>query len=122
MGECIFNYIKTSVLYENIKSKALAIEFGYRLWNIDKKDLGNRLVHAYCQMVFQDGFYHADPHPGNILVQQNGTVVLLDFGAVATLDPKMQKGIPQLIEAAVKNDSETIIQILSDLGFIAEGK
>lgn len=91
-------------------------------WKLDKRELANKLVAAYCQMVFQDGFYHADPHPGNILIQENGTIVLLDFGAVATLDPKMQKGIPQLIEAAVKNDSETIIRILSDLGFIAEGK
>ena len=38
-------------------------------WNIDRKDLGNRLVHVYCQMVFTDGLYHADPHPGNILIQ-----------------------------------------------------
>ena len=91
-------------------------------WKLNKRDLANRLVTAYCQMVFKDGYYHADPHPGNILVQKDGTIVLLDFGAVARLDAKMQKGIPQLIEAAVKNDSETIIHILSDLGFIAEGK
>ena len=91
-------------------------------WKVNRRELAVRLVSAYCQMVFQDGFYHADPHPGNILVQQDGTMVLLDFGAVATLDPKMQKGIPLLIEAAVKNDSEAIIEILSDLGFIAEGK
>lgn len=91
-------------------------------WGLDKRVIANRLIAAYCQMVFDDGFYHADPHPGNILVQKDGTIVLLDFGAVATLDPQMQKGIPQLIEAAVKNDSETIIRILSELGFLAEGK
>ena len=45
-------------------------------WGIDTTDLANRLVHAYCQMVFEDGFYHADPHPGNILVQQDGTCLL----------------------------------------------
>lgn len=91
-------------------------------WKLNGRELAERLVSAYCRMVFQDGFYHADPHPGNILVQKDGTIVLLDFGAVATLDPKMQKGIPLLIESAVKNDSEAIINILLDLGFIAEGK
>lgn len=91
-------------------------------WKLNGRELAERLVSAYCRMVFQDGFYHADPHPGNILVQKDGTIVLLDFGAVATLDPKMQKGIPLLIEAAVKDDSEAIINILLDLGFIAEGK
>jgi predicted unusual protein kinase regulating ubiquinone biosynthesis (AarF/ABC1/UbiB family) len=91
-------------------------------WKLDKRALASRLIAAYCQMVFKDGYYHADPHPGNILVQQDGTIVLLDFGAVAKLDVKMQKGIPLLIEAAVKNDSETIVRILSDLGFIADNK
>ncbi len=91
-------------------------------WKLDKRAIADKLVMTYCQMVFKDGFYHADPHPGNILIQKDGTIVLLDFGAVATLDPKMQKGLPKLIEAAIKNDSETIIKILLDLGFLAEGK
>ncbi|MFK7773079.1 MAG: ABC1 kinase family protein [Saprospiraceae bacterium] len=88
-------------------------------WNIDKKDLGNRLVHAYCQMVFGDGLYHADPHPGNILVQKDGTIVLLDFGAVGTLQQEMRDGFLKLIEAASQNDSEKIIDALQSLGFIA---
>jgi predicted unusual protein kinase regulating ubiquinone biosynthesis (AarF/ABC1/UbiB family) len=88
-------------------------------WNINKKDLGNRLVHIYCQMVFGDGFYHADPHPGNILVQKNGTIVLLDFGATGTLQQEMRDGFLKLIEAASQNDSEKIIDALQSLGFIA---
>ena len=75
-------------------------------WGIDKKDLGNRLVHAYCQMVFVDGLYHADPHPGNILIQQDGTIVLLDFGAIGRLRSDMRDGFLKLIEAAAKNDTE----------------
>lgn len=88
-------------------------------WNIDKKELGNRLVHAYCQMVFGDGFYHADPHPGNILVQKDGTIVLLDFGATGTLGQEMREGFLNLIEAASQNNSEKIIDALQSLGFIA---
>lgn len=88
-------------------------------WNIDKKELGNRLVHAYCQMVFGDGFYHADPHPGNILVQKDGTIVLLDFGATGTLRQEMREGFLNLIEAASQNNSEKIIDALQSLGFIA---
>lgn len=88
-------------------------------WDIDKKDLGNRLVHVYCQMVFGDGFYHADPHPGNILVQKDGTIVLLDFGAIGTLRQEMRDGFLKLIEAASQNDSEKIIDALQSLGFIA---
>lgn len=88
-------------------------------WDIDKKDLGNRLVNIYCKMVFGDGFYHADPHPGNILVQQDGTIVLLDFGATGTLQQEMRDGFLKLIEAASQNDADKIIDALQSLGFIA---
>jgi ubiquinone biosynthesis protein len=70
-------------------------------------------------MVFGDGLYHADPHPGNILVQKDGTIVLLDFGAVGTLQQEMREGFLKLIEAASQNDSEKIIDALQSLGFIA---
>ncbi len=91
-------------------------------WGIDKTDLANRLVHAYCKMVFEDGFYHADPHPGNILVEEDGTIIFLDFGAVARVAPAMRTGILELIDATVKNDNERIILALRSMGFIAEGK
>ena len=91
-------------------------------WGIDRRDLGNRLIHAYCQMVFEDGFYHADPHPGNILVQPDGTMVLLDFGATAALREEMRTGLLQLIEAAVKNDTDKIVISLKELGFLADDR
>jgi predicted unusual protein kinase regulating ubiquinone biosynthesis (AarF/ABC1/UbiB family) len=62
--------------------------------SIDREALANRIVTAYCRMIFIDGTYHADPHPGNLLVQADGTVVFIDFGAVARLSPAMKEGIP----------------------------
>ncbi|MBL7776647.1 MAG: AarF/ABC1/UbiB kinase family protein [Saprospiraceae bacterium] len=91
-------------------------------WKLDRRALAARLVHAYCHMVFKDGFYHADPHPGNILVEPDGTIVLLDFGATGRLSPAMREGIPQLIEAAVKNDTEGMVEAFRAMGFIAEGR
>ena len=91
-------------------------------WKVDRRDIGNRLVHAFCQMLFKDGIYHADPHPGNILVQKDGTIVLLDFGAVATLQPMMRTGILELIDAVVNNDQDNIIAVMKKLGFLADGK
>lgn len=91
-------------------------------WGIDKRALSDRLVHAYCVMIFDNGFYHADPHPGNILVQKDGTIVLLDFGAVATIQPIMRTGLLQLIEGAAKNDTEKIIAALKTAGFIADDR
>lgn len=91
-------------------------------WQLNRRDLASRLLHAYCRMVFKDGLYHADPHPGNILVKKDGTLVLLDFGAVAPLSKQLQEGIPQLIEAAVKNDTDAMIEACRHMGFLAEGR
>ena len=91
-------------------------------WQIDRREIASRLLRAYCRMLFKDGLYHADPHPGNILVQQDGMVVLLDFGAVATLSTALREGIPQLIEAAVRNDTTAMINALHAMGFLAQNR
>jgi predicted unusual protein kinase regulating ubiquinone biosynthesis (AarF/ABC1/UbiB family) len=90
-------------------------------WGVDRADLAERLVRAYCKMIFDDGLYHADPHPGNVLVMRDGTIVLLDFGAVAELSPAMKQGIPDLLEAVIKRDTNGIYRSLRTMGFIARG-
>jgi len=111
--------VLTSTFHEGVKISNVE---QLNAWSIDKRDLANRLVHAYCQMVFEDGFYHADPHPGNILVKKDGTLVLLDFGAVATLKPNMRTGLLKLIEAAAKNDTHGIIDALKMMEFLADDR
>lgn len=91
-------------------------------WQLDRRELAATLVHAYCRMVFKDGFYHADPHPGNILVRPDGVLVLLDFGATGRLGVNMREGIINLIEAAVKSDTRGMIEASRMMGFIADGR
>lgn len=90
-------------------------------WQLDRRELTARLFRAWCRMALQDGFYHADPHPGNILVDRSGTLMLLDFGATAVLPPNMREGIGQLIEAAIKNDSDAMVDACRKMGFLADG-
>ena len=87
--------------------------------SIDRETLANRIVTAYCRMIFIDGIYHADPHPGNLLVQADGTVVFIDFGAVARLSPAMKEGIPIFLEGVLKRDKTQITDALRMMGFIA---
>ena len=91
-------------------------------WGLNRRDIASRVLKMYCHMVFKDAFYHADPHPGNILVKQDGTLVLLDFGAVAEISKALREGIPQLIEAALKNDTPGMVQACRSMGFLAEGR
>ena len=90
-------------------------------WNVDRSALVARLLRAWCRMVFQDGFYHADPHPGNLLVDAQGRVTLLDFGATAHLSPQLRNGITKLIEATVKNDTDAMVDACRTMGFLADG-
>jgi ubiquinone biosynthesis protein len=87
--------------------------------NIDRQALAERVLTAYCQMIFSDGIYHADPHPGNILVQPDGSIVFVDFGAVAILSDEMKKAIPQFFEGVLKRDNDQISAALQQMGLIA---
>lgn len=87
--------------------------------DIDKRDLASRLVRVYCQMIFVDGIYHADPHPGNLLVNADGDLVLLDFGAVAELSPQMRDGIPEFMEGVIRRDTDRLVKALRKMGFLS---
>ena len=87
--------------------------------NIDRQALAERVLTAYCQMIFSDGIYHADPHPGNILVQSDGSIVFVDFGAVAILSDEMKNGISKFFEGILKRDNDQISAALQQMGLIA---
>lgn len=86
---------------------------------VDKRDVARRLVRLYCQMIFVDGVYHADPHPGNLLVQKSGKIVLLDFGAVAELSPRMREGITEFLEGVLRRDTDRLVKSMQKMGFIS---
>ncbi len=88
---------------------------------IDRKALARKIVETFCQMIFVDGIYHADPHPGNVLAGAKGELVLLDFGAVAELSRDMKEGIPELVEGVIRRDTDRLIRALRKMGFIARG-
>ena len=86
---------------------------------IDRSALAERILTAYCRMIFIEGVYHADPHPGNILVRRDGSVVFVDFGAVGTLSPAMKAGIPVFLEGVIRRDPGKITDALRRMGFVA---
>ncbi len=102
-----------------VEGKKLSDAQGLVELGVDRKDLARRLVRAYCQMIFVDGVYHADPHPGNILVNAQGDLVLLDFGAVAELSPQMREGIPEFLEGVIRRDTDRIVRALRKMGFLS---
>jgi predicted unusual protein kinase regulating ubiquinone biosynthesis (AarF/ABC1/UbiB family) len=108
--------VLTSSFVEGVKLTDVAT---LRSHGVDTKDVAQRLVRLYCQMIFVDGVYHADPHPGNVLVRSDGAIVLLDFGAVAELSPQMREGIPEFLEGVLRRDTDRLVRSLRKMGFIS---
>ena len=91
---------------------------------VDRGAVARLVVELYCQQIFTDGVYHADPHPGNLLVRASDhdmRVVFLDFGAVAEISPQMRQGIIELIQGALARDTARIVRAMKQMGFIARG-
>jgi predicted unusual protein kinase regulating ubiquinone biosynthesis (AarF/ABC1/UbiB family) len=79
------------------------------------------IMELYLQMMLVDGFFHADPHPGNILVKRDGTVVLLDFGMVVRVPRETRWNLVNTVFAAVKKDAPGVLAGFRQLGIIAPG-
>ena len=78
------------------------------------------IVKAMCQGVFVDGFFHGDPHAGNILVGEDGTLCFLDLGLVGTLSPEQRDDLVTLVLGTIMNDASTVCRVLLKIGTATE--
>lgn len=85
---------------------------------LDQRELARRLVQIYLKMVMEDGFFHADPHPGNIFALADGRIALIDFGMVGEITPTMRQGVRKLFLAVTHRSADEIVEAFADLGFI----
>lgn len=91
---------------------------------VNRARLADRLAESYLRQVLEASFFHADPHPGNILVQPNpdgDRIVFLDFGMMGTITPAMKRGLRDCFRGVVAQNAATIVRGLDTLGFLGEG-
>jgi predicted unusual protein kinase regulating ubiquinone biosynthesis (AarF/ABC1/UbiB family) len=84
---------------------------------IDKHQVAQKLIEIFTEMILRDGFFHADPHPGNILVQPGPRLVLLDFGLAKDFPRAFRDAMVRLTFAILTSNREAIIAAFHDLGF-----
>lgn len=87
---------------------------------LDCKALAHRLASAFLRQVFVDGFFHADPHPGNVLVSQLGEIQLVDCGQVGRLDPENKAAAIRMLMAFEQENSRALADEVLDLGITQE--
>jgi aarF domain-containing kinase len=113
-GEFTTRRVLTMELVDGIKvSDVAALERA----GIDKRAVAQKLIDRFCDMILRDGFFHADPHPGNILVQPGPKIVFLDFGLAKDFPANVREGMVRLTFAILVSDRNAIIEAFQELGF-----
>ena len=117
------------VVKERSSRRVLTTEFveGIKVTNfveleaagIDRAVVAQRILRTACQMIFVDGVFHADPHPGNIIVHHDGTFTMLDLGAVGRMAPAVKAGIPLFWQGVIRRDPAQITAGLRQGGLIS---
>lgn len=112
-------------------SKVLTMEFIHgtkvtaldelRARNVSPEKVNRLLIRTYLKQLLEDGFFHADPHPGNLLVMPDGRVAFFDFGMVGRITPQLQAKMIDAFFHVVAKDAAGIAQDLIDLHFLKPG-
>ncbi|MFO7801015.1 MAG: AarF/UbiB family protein [Desulfovermiculus sp.] len=117
------DYIRFPRVFSEFSTRKILIMelvLGTKLRNVTALPEKERLLlaqnglRASLKQILEDGFFHADPHPGNIFVMDDGTFTMLDWGMVGRLTPETRLKLISLLEGIVDRDSETVLDILLD--------
>jgi ubiquinone biosynthesis protein len=85
---------------------------------LDRSKIALVVGEAFMQQVFDDGFFHADLHSGNILIMEDGTVAFLDFGMTGRLSLEMREMFLDGLTALINGDSSLLVELSRDMGCI----
>jgi len=85
---------------------------------LDRAQIADTLISAYVQQLLSDAFFHADPHPGNLLVKDDGTLVFIDFGMVGRIEKGMRENLVDFVMALFKKDTDQMVTVFEKLGFL----
>jgi len=83
---------------------------------LDRKEVARRGAWLYLKQILEDGFFHADPHPGNIWVEEGGRIAFLDFGIVGRIHDRLRRQIADLFVAVVRRDTDAVVDTLLGIG------
>ncbi|AOZ93148.1 ABC1 kinase family protein [Paenibacillus crassostreae] len=98
-----------------VRNKHELIEEGY-----DLKEIAERITNGMLHQIFIEGFFHGDPHPGNILVRKDGSIAFIDFGMVGRISTEMKEQLSSLIIALMRKNSEGMVRAILKLGLFPD--
>jgi ubiquinone biosynthesis protein len=90
--------------------------------DVNREDVARRLLRTILRQIMVDGVFHADPHPGNVLILRDGTPALIDFGSVGRLDAAQQGAMRRMLLALDRRDPALMRDALTDLTGMRDGR
>ena len=88
---------------------------------IDRESLIQRLIDVFFAQIFSEGFFHADPHPGNLLVSADGTLHVIDFGMMGTIRDAVRQDMKLFLQGFIARDASKMATAFEGLGFLRTG-
>ncbi|KAH7520691.1 hypothetical protein FEM48_Zijuj08G0172000 [Ziziphus jujuba var. spinosa] len=87
---------------------------------VDRKRLGRYAVESYLEQILSHGFFHADPHPGNIAVDDvnGGRLIFYDFGMMGSISPNIREGLLETFYGVYEKDAEKVLQAMVQMGVL----
>jgi ubiquinone biosynthesis protein len=116
------------VLWEYTTTRAITLEriHGVRIMDIElwdkggnRKKMAERAFNIWARMVFYADIFHADPHPGNLLVEEDGRLGLLDFGMIGIMDDEVREALATTVLAILNRDVDLLIDSLIEMGAVS---
>ncbi|QHC03957.1 2-polyprenylphenol 6-hydroxylase [Anoxybacillus sp. PDR2] len=118
------------VFWEYSSKKVLTMEYveGIKLNELERlkesgydlKHLAERLTKAILQQILREGFFHGDPHPGNLFVLPGEVIAFIDFGMIGRLTPDMKYHFSSLVIALMRHNTDGIVKSLYQMGLVPE--
>lgn len=124
------NIVIPKVYWDYTTKKVLTMEYveGIKLNEAEKlkqagnnpKVLAKNIVDSILQQILVEGYFHGDPHPGNVLARTGDVIVFLDFGMVGRLSPEMKHHLASLVIALMRKKTDDVIKAIMQMGVVPE--
>uniref|UniRef100_A0A0E0K1H0 ABC1 atypical kinase-like domain-containing protein n=1 Tax=Oryza punctata TaxID=4537 RepID=A0A0E0K1H0_ORYPU len=125
------DYVKVpDILWEYTTPQVLTMEYvpGIKInrikqldkLGVDRKRLGRYAVESYLEQILSHGFFHADPHPGNIAVDDvnGGRLIFYDFGMMGSISPNIREGLLEAFYGVYEKDPDKVLQSMIQMGVL----
>ena len=129
--QIIWSHTKKRVItLEDVRGIKISDYAAIEAAGIDRADVAKRLFDTYLQQIFNDRFFHADPHPGNLFVKpildeagaiRTWQLVFIDFGMMGTISPALLESLREILISVGTKDSKRIVHAYQKLGILLPG-